>query len=69
MERTVKCWGCGNDEFTDEKHYYYKRPEPCCLKCGRFLGDKDGLLPFRGIRIERFDRSKKPLSSYTKCWL
>ena len=59
MSEYIKCWGCGNNTFTDETHYKHKTKEACCLKCGRFLADKDGAV--FGFNIQVFDRIKKKI--------
>ena len=59
MEKTVKCLGCGNDEFRMEKHPDYGRyKEACCVKCGRFLSDRNSISPMIGIKIKCVERPK-----------
>jgi ribosomal protein S27E len=59
MEKTVKCWGCGNDEFTMEKHPDYDSfKESCCTKCGRYLLDRNGVASAIGIKVKNFKRTK-----------
>ncbi len=57
-EKTVKCWGCGNDEFTFEKHPDHdKFKEVCCVECGRYLADEDGVSSSIGIKTKRISRT------------